>query len=31
MPGVALAEAAVFDHYSTGAMVRKVVVKVDPR
>ena len=31
MPGVALAEAAVFDHYTTGATVRKIVVKVDPK
>ena len=30
MPGVALAEAAVFDHYTAGHSVRKVVVKVDP-
>ena len=30
MPGVALAEDVVFDHYSSGTTVRKVVVKVDP-
>lgn len=30
MPGVAVNDGAVFDHYTTGHAVRKVVVKVDP-